>query len=175
MVGHGYDTRNQYDYDTLSHDSLGASGRPTNDAGRQVDRFHNEGGGVQPVHVASRTDGLYIDTGTRPANAQRDPRPPQPSKRANNVVGWGDLPKKDQLLVITLARLSEPLTQTSLQVGIVLDYNRCNDLFELSVADGPCRRICFINYDGVSSVNMPVFDCRFMSKSPSVIPAGMKS
>ncbi|KAI1158762.1 major facilitator superfamily domain-containing protein [Nemania serpens] len=115
MVGHGYDTRNQYDYDTLSHDSLGASGRPTNDAGRQVDRFHNEGGGVQPVHVASRTDGLYIDTGTRPANAQRDPRPPQPSKRANNVVGWGDLPKKDQLLVITLARLSEPLTQTSLQ------------------------------------------------------------
>ncbi|KAI1814442.1 MFS general substrate transporter [Poronia punctata] len=31
------------------------------------------------------------------------------------VVAWKDLPRKDQLLVITLARLSEPLTQTSLQ------------------------------------------------------------
>lgn len=33
------------------------------------------------------------------------------------AVSWGDLPRKDQLIVITLARLSEPLVQTSLQVG----------------------------------------------------------
>lgn len=31
-------------------------------------------------------------------------------------VSWGDLPKKQQLVVLTLARLSEPLVQTSLQV-----------------------------------------------------------
>ncbi|ETS81438.1 hypothetical protein PFICI_06440 [Pestalotiopsis fici W106-1] len=31
------------------------------------------------------------------------------------VVAWRDLPKKNQLIVITLARLSEPLVQTSLQ------------------------------------------------------------
>lgn len=31
-------------------------------------------------------------------------------------VSWRHLPRKDQLIVITLARLSEPLVQTSLQV-----------------------------------------------------------
>ena len=32
-------------------------------------------------------------------------------------VSWRHLPRKDQLIVITLARLSEPLVQTSLQVA----------------------------------------------------------
>jgi hypothetical protein len=32
-------------------------------------------------------------------------------------VAWRDLPRRDQLLILTLARLSEPLVQTSLQVG----------------------------------------------------------
>jgi MFS family permease len=32
----------------------------------------------------------------------------------NAAVSWSSLPRKDQLLVLTLARLSEPLTQTSL-------------------------------------------------------------
>ncbi|KAL1842208.1 hypothetical protein VTJ49DRAFT_5820 [Mycothermus thermophilus] len=31
------------------------------------------------------------------------------------TVSWGDLPRKDQLLIITLTRLSEPLVQTSIQ------------------------------------------------------------
>lgn len=35
---------------------------------------------------------------------------------ARPVVSWGDLPKKQQLVVLTLARLSEPLVQTSLHV-----------------------------------------------------------
>jgi MFS family permease len=30
-------------------------------------------------------------------------------------VSWSSLPRKDQLVILTLARLSEPLTQTSLQ------------------------------------------------------------
>ncbi len=33
-------------------------------------------------------------------------------------VSWRDLPRKDQLIAITLTRLSEPLVQTSLQVGL---------------------------------------------------------
>ncbi|KAI2640154.1 major facilitator superfamily domain-containing protein [Xylaria nigripes] len=37
------------------------------------------------------------------------------SEKSKNVIRWRDLPRKDQLIVITLARLSEPLTQTSLQ------------------------------------------------------------
>lgn len=39
------------------------------------------------------------------------------SKRGLDVdtVSWRHLPHKDQLLVITLARLSEPLVQTSIQ------------------------------------------------------------
>lgn len=34
---------------------------------------------------------------------------------SKQIVGWRDLPKKKQLFVITMARLSEPLVQTSLQ------------------------------------------------------------
>ncbi|KAI1258643.1 MFS general substrate transporter [Xylariaceae sp. FL1019] len=41
-------------------------------------------------------------------------RPKKPVE-AKKPVSWKDLPRKDQLLVIMLARLSEPLTQTSLQ------------------------------------------------------------
>ena len=40
--------------------------------------------------------------------------------RRPDAVGWRDLPRKKQLLVITLARLSEPLVQTSLLVGRLL-------------------------------------------------------
>lgn len=39
---------------------------------------------------------------------------PQTGKQTSEV-SWKDLPRKDQLIVITLARLSEPLVQTSLQ------------------------------------------------------------
>ncbi|KAK0707600.1 major facilitator superfamily domain-containing protein [Lasiosphaeris hirsuta] len=41
----------------------------------------------------------------------------EPSRAAGDAttVSWMDLPRKDQLVVLTLARLSEPLVQTSLQ------------------------------------------------------------
>ncbi|KAI0601466.1 major facilitator superfamily transporter [Biscogniauxia sp. FL1348] len=41
--------------------------------------------------------------------------PRKSTATSKDVVAWKDLPHKDQLLVITLARLSEPLVQTSLQ------------------------------------------------------------
>ncbi|KAK3955013.1 MFS general substrate transporter [Pseudoneurospora amorphoporcata] len=40
---------------------------------------------------------------------------PQRHLARAKAVSWRDLPRKDQLIVITLARLSEPLVQTSLQ------------------------------------------------------------
>lgn len=36
-------------------------------------------------------------------------------KAGSRAVAWKDLPQKQQLLVIVLTRLSEPLVQTSLQ------------------------------------------------------------
>ncbi|KAI0853097.1 MFS general substrate transporter [Daldinia vernicosa] len=63
--------------------------------------------------VASRAGTLTIDTNVAAvANYQERSRRPSDSKK---VVAWRDLPKKKQLVVITLARLSEPLVQTSLQ------------------------------------------------------------
>ncbi|KAI2624859.1 MFS general substrate transporter [Hypoxylon sp. NC1633] len=63
--------------------------------------------------VASRAGTLNIDTdAVLPGGSRRDRKPYNPPKK---VVAWRDLPKKTQLTVITLARLSEPLVQTSLQ------------------------------------------------------------
>jgi len=45
-----------------------------------------------------------------------DGEPPAPPLKAKEKpVSWSSLPKKGQLAILTLARLSEPLTQTSLQ------------------------------------------------------------
>lgn len=38
-------------------------------------------------------------------------------KKREGPVGWMDLPHKGQLAVLTIARLAEPLVQTSLQVS----------------------------------------------------------
>ncbi|KAG4217755.1 hypothetical protein PC116_g33765, partial [Phytophthora cactorum] len=62
--------------------------------------------------VASRGGTLTIDTSAAVADYEERSRRPSDSKK---VVAWRDLPKKKQLVVITLARLSEPLVQTSLQ------------------------------------------------------------
>ena len=43
---------------------------------------------------------------------------PTPQKQKAGPVAWRDLPNKSQLAILTLARLSEPLTQTSLQAYI---------------------------------------------------------
>lgn len=41
--------------------------------------------------------------------------PPPPEVEKEKPVSWSQLPKKSQLAILTLARLSEPLAQTSLQ------------------------------------------------------------
>ncbi|POS74825.1 major facilitator superfamily transporter [Diaporthe helianthi] len=58
--------------------------------------------------------------GTRQATAvAQTPAEPRPVNKSQTekkeTVSWRDLPRKQQLVVITLTRLSEPLVQTSLQ------------------------------------------------------------
>jgi hypothetical protein len=60
----------------------------------------------------SRAPSTDLESGRGPTqhnDAKAEDRP--------KVVAWRDLPRKDQLAVITLSRLSEPLVQTSLQVS----------------------------------------------------------
>jgi hypothetical protein len=51
---------------------------------------------------------------------------PQPretrDEKSRAPVAWKDLPQRSQLIIITLARLSEPLVQTSLQVTALANY-----------------------------------------------------
>lgn len=96
----------------------------------------------EPFHVSgdpSRSQRQDIDEGyaqaERSENTQRPPLLPHassivrrtsfidryealPTSAASATAGpvaWSDLPKKKQLAILTMARLSEPLTQTSLQ------------------------------------------------------------
>lgn len=70
---------------------------------------HEHGSRSTPVAMS----GVATDTVTETTIESA----PQLHLTGAKVVSWGNLPRKDQLIVITLARLSEPLVQTSLQVG----------------------------------------------------------
>jgi len=111
MVGHnGYNRLGQDEHDdnsTLNHAGL--------DASRQSDGYADRPESSDTTAAASSRPGaLQIDTGAPQTRARRTEK----GTSSKKVVAWKDLPKKDQLLVITLARLSEPLTQTSLQVSL---------------------------------------------------------
>ncbi|KAI0402263.1 major facilitator superfamily domain-containing protein [Xylaria palmicola] len=83
--------------------------------GRGAD-FRDRTGSDQVTPALSQDPGaLHLDSITLATNAPTDPETGSLHKLPKDVVSWKDLPKRDQLIVITLARLSEPLTQTSLQ------------------------------------------------------------
>ncbi|KAJ8112929.1 hypothetical protein ONZ43_g5272 [Nemania bipapillata] len=116
MVRHQYDTLIQDEHDVSSRDSLDLPELPVDDTGCDTNiRAGDDSSQAPSVAVASRPDGLLVNTDTATVNTPTDQDIEQPKKPSSNVVGWRDLPRKDQLLVLTLARLSEPLTQTSLQ------------------------------------------------------------
>lgn len=87
--------------------------------------------GLEPEKDEDENEPTTVSTGAEPLlGPNPDPRiitssypeGPRSSIRVNTTVqakpetvGWRDLPRKQQLLVIVLARLSEPLVQTSLQ------------------------------------------------------------
>jgi hypothetical protein len=60
------------------------------------------------------------DRARRKSFIEQDEEPlqiePPTMKKKDETVSWMDLPCKSQLAILTLARLSEPLTQTSLRV-----------------------------------------------------------
>lgn len=66
-------------------------------------------------------------TGTGP-----DPEPEEKEK----PISWSQLPKKTQLLILVLARLSEPLTQTSLQAYLFYQLKS----FDPSLSDSAISR-----------------------------------
>ncbi|KAF2964578.1 hypothetical protein GQX73_g8993 [Xylaria multiplex] len=119
MLGYSYNAPSQDGYDTLDRDSLDSSGHSTGRPSLEVDFRDGDGDGGdnrQAANIAaSRPGALHVETGAVTADVPGDHGVRRPNEPSKNVIGWKDLPKKDQLLVITLARLSEPLTQTSLQ------------------------------------------------------------
>ena len=69
-----------------------------------------------PVNLAS--DSVSHDTSGTPDDSDSTDRPfPYNDAAPKDIVavGWASMPKKGQLAILTFARLSEPLTQTSLQ------------------------------------------------------------
>ncbi|KAI8943894.1 major facilitator superfamily domain-containing protein [Xylaria longipes] len=117
MVKYKYNRLAQDENNTLSRGSLDNPGPFTGVDGHEVALRTVDSSGRSAHDIVWSSGALHADAQTRTPNAPRQrgtSRPNQPT-RTRNVVGWKDLPKKDQLLVITLARLSEPLTQTSLQ------------------------------------------------------------
>ncbi|KAI0540594.1 major facilitator superfamily domain-containing protein [Xylaria digitata] len=117
MLGHSYNAPSQDGYDALDRDSLDSPGHSTGHPSLEVEfRDGNGDGNRQAANIAaSRPGALRVETGIVAADVPGDHGVRRPNGPSKDVIGWKDLPKKDQLLVITLARLSEPLTQTSLQ------------------------------------------------------------
>ena len=61
-----------------------------------------------PQDISVNTNVSVPDSRLSPANETEQ------TETSDKPVSWSSLPRKDQLLVLVLARLSEPLTQTSL-------------------------------------------------------------
>ncbi|KAF7560489.1 hypothetical protein G7046_g3657 [Stylonectria norvegica] len=71
---------------------------------RRLDGSSRGTGGDDPLNLAIDRDEAH-----EPLRATKN------KVSGNETVAWSDLPRKQQLFVITLARMSEPLVQTSLQ------------------------------------------------------------
>lgn len=86
---------------------------------RDINRERNKNGtAISELGEVSETSPLlqrhrrYSFGGRSETNALGEP---QPDAEDDKPVSWRSLPKKRQLAILTLARLSEPLAQTSLQ------------------------------------------------------------
>lgn len=120
------DTTEQHDF------ALGSGSGSGSDDGKSIDsHVHNgdlDGDAGQNDISLLRGDEPPYSNGRRLSFIDQDDTEAQPEipKAAKaEVVGWMDLPHKRQLAILTLARLSEPLTQTSIQVRApVGEYRR---------------------------------------------------
>ncbi|CAJ2503223.1 Uu.00g106170.m01.CDS01 [Anthostomella pinea] len=101
------------DDNTLSEVRYDPENEPTEAASLELGLGLRDENGQTAALRRSGGGNLEIETGAGSVQArERRQKLSNPSKK---VVAWRDLPKKRQLVVITLARLSEPLVQTSLQ------------------------------------------------------------
>ncbi len=88
---------------------------------------------------------------------------PDDGSNGTKSISWRDLPRKDQLIVITLTRLSEPLVQTSLQVrrgrskpstlnNNVPATNQISPVLHASTSSNGLTRLCRIRSSPVKPV-----------------------
>ncbi|KAM5352427.1 hypothetical protein ACJ41O_005150 [Fusarium nematophilum] len=90
----------------MSYDTLGSSnGSNHSEPQHQRDRRHDMIRETQDSSQVNDPDGVLPPSPT--------PLPPEPKR--SEPAAWSDLPQKQQLFIITLARMSEPLVQSSLQ------------------------------------------------------------
>lgn len=107
---YGDDGSEKYSKDSVSDDDN--DDEEGHDDGGERDRLLNQ----DTIGHGPQEDTLPIDEDERPANAEVLTARGQPAnKEKDKPVSWSSLPRKDQLFILTMARLSEPLTQTSLQ------------------------------------------------------------
>lgn len=90
--------------------------------GVEMNKRNNEDEATGLRIVTSLDEMADVEARSGSPDSQGTRRKPFPGtkkkEQRQKVVAWMDLPKKKQLAVVTIARLSEPLVQTSLQVGI---------------------------------------------------------
>lgn len=89
-------------------------------------------GSSSGVATASPSPTSLDASGGTPAGAGK----PAEEKKPKEVIAWRDLPRKKQLIVITLTRLSEPLVQTSLQSYMFYQLKWFNPSLPDSVISG---------------------------------------
>lgn len=107
-------TRSEYgQVPTLDSENDGLEREDDPDTISEARADHSTTSGAGPFDEPASRLSAAVD---HPANGYPNATPTEHKKKAiRTTARWRDLPRKDQLLVITLARLSEPLVQTSLQ------------------------------------------------------------
>ncbi|KAI5370954.1 Putative major facilitator superfamily, MFS transporter superfamily [Septoria linicola] len=118
--GHSFDEGKRYaDLELAAWDAGGDVRKRRNTVDEEGFEQHDDDADEHEALLArspdnSRRPSLQVDIAhTAQAVDEDGGEPPPPTKP--QPVSWSSLPKKGQLTILTLARLSEPLTQTSLQ------------------------------------------------------------
>lgn len=102
----GGDSESETENDTLRSDTIGSERSSSN-----LDLVRRGGNGHDATLAGRRSPAVYRASSASPSRLEI------PKQEPRDAVAWMDLPEKAQLIVITLARLSEPLTQSSIQVS----------------------------------------------------------
>lgn len=117
MSGAKYEPINHNADDTLSRGSSDPGSEPGKD--ELLEDSHADDG-TRSLKLVTSHDGVAdVESGSGSPNSRGHRRRISDAsrKKQQKVAAWKDLPKKKQLVVITMTRLSEPLVQTSLQVS----------------------------------------------------------